>query len=205
MTSHAPTKPLAEYRFDELLTALAAKTPAPGGGAVASAIGALATALGGMVTAYSLGKKDLAEHQARLQSASSRLARARGVLLKLGDEDAAAYSVVNELQRLPEGDARRERELPEAARACAAVPMFVLATCVDVLEILAEMKGRSNARLESDLFVAAILAEAAARASMCNVEVNLPLLSDAAQREVERANAIELVTKAKGLLERVVG
>jgi len=80
-----------DYSLEELLEAIAARTPAPGGGAVASCIGALGAALASMVVAYSIRHRKLADHQEELQVAARRLMSARTLLLSLADEDAAAY------------------------------------------------------------------------------------------------------------------
>ena len=57
---------------------------------------------------------------------------------------------------------------------------FDVILCLDVLEQLQELVGRSNRMLASDLAIAAILAEAAIRAAAWNVRINLPQVSDAA-------------------------
>ena len=60
--------------LDQFLDSVAAKTPAPGGGAVASAVGALSAALAGMVVSYSTGKKNLAPTYRRDAPAQPRAA-----------------------------------------------------------------------------------------------------------------------------------
>ena len=127
------------------LDLLAAKCPAPGGGAAACMAGATAAALAHMVVAYSLGKKNLAEHQPLLESSSAALQRARAMLLQLADEDAAAYALVNELQKLPEGDARRTAEWGGAVAAAVAAPRVAMATCMEVLRMTESLAGKSNA------------------------------------------------------------
>jgi formiminotetrahydrofolate cyclodeaminase len=159
----------------EFLEQTGAKRPTPGGGAVASVVGALGVALGQMVVAYSIGKKNLAEHQEFLAQAAQRLSRARDVLLRLADEDAAAYGLVNELSKLEAWDPRRE-ELPGAQLASAQVPLLVAGVCVEVLRLLIELEPKSNVHLRSDLAIAAILSEATARSAAWNVVVNLPAL-----------------------------
>ncbi|MFM9994879.1 MAG: cyclodeaminase/cyclohydrolase family protein [Phycisphaerales bacterium] len=173
---------LARMSFGDLLDAIGSKTPAPGGGAVAGATGALAAALARMVVAYSLGKKSLAAHQAALQHADDALVRVRAVLLELADEDAAAYAEVNALTKLPETDPRRARELPAAAERSVQVPMAALAACSNLLRLLEDAGPKTNPHLKSDWAIAAILADAGARAAEWNVRVNLPLLADAARR-----------------------
>jgi formiminotetrahydrofolate cyclodeaminase len=187
--------PLAHHRFDALLAALAAKTPAPGGGAAACATGALAAALAGMVVSYSVGKKDLAPHQPALLAAQQELARARTVLLTLGDEDAQAYALLNALQKLPETDPRKAAELPAASLACVQIPLACVAVNADLLRLMERLSTTSNRHLRSDLAIAALLADAAARAGAWNVRINLPLLPDEsarAARERELAALLEI-------------
>jgi formiminotetrahydrofolate cyclodeaminase len=88
---------LASLTLDEFLRQTAAKTPTPGGGAVACTTGALAAALAGMVVSYSLGKKSLAPHQPDLEQAARSLENARSLFLRLADEDAQGISVVNRI------------------------------------------------------------------------------------------------------------
>lgn len=169
-------------RFDEFLDAVAAKQPTPGGGAVASTVGALAAALAQMVINYSIGKRNLAEHEPDLQSAWRQLERARQALLELAEEDAAAYGVVNQLMKLPPDDARRKRDLPAAVELATQAPLSTTAGAVAMLRLFESLTRITNPILKSDLAIAAILAEATARASAQNVLVNLPTLHDVSGR-----------------------
>jgi formiminotetrahydrofolate cyclodeaminase len=181
--------------LDEFLRQTSAKTPTPGGGAVASAVGALSAALAQMVVSYSVGKKSLAEHEPRLKEAAAILERARGLLMELAQEDAAAYGLVNELQKLPEGDPRRA-ELPAANLASVQVPLAVMAACVDLLRLFVSLAGITNRALRSDLGIAAVLAEATVRAGRWNVDVNLAFLGDEAEKKRAGETAGTLVAEA---------
>ncbi|MGD9690873.1 MAG: cyclodeaminase/cyclohydrolase family protein [Phycisphaerales bacterium] len=188
-TSPSPEHQIAPRPFGELLGAIAAKTPSPGGGAVACATGALAAATGGMVVAYSLGRKDLSAHQTALAEASAYLERARGLFLTLAAEDAGAYAWLNALQKLPPDDARRASEMPAAIAASVAAPLACLAACADLRRLIGRLRPITNPRLVSDLDVAAILAKAAGECAACNVRVNLSLLSPADAARTEAAVA----------------
>jgi methenyltetrahydrofolate cyclohydrolase len=203
--NHSDAQPgtLASHTLHDLLESIAAKTPAPGGGAVACAAGAVAAALAGMVVSYSVGKKDLAEHQEELTRARDELARARALLLGLADEDAAAYGLMNALQKLPAGDVRREREMPGAAAACVQIPLASVAVCVDVLRLMERLTTRSNRWLRSDLAIAAILAESAARSGAWNVRINLGSLADEAARRAAEEQLAGLLNVAAAAAGRV--
>ena len=97
-----------------LLDGVCAKSPTPGGGAVASVVGALSAALAGMVVNYSVGKKNLAAHEPELRAALSRLEHARAMLIQLAREDAESFGAMNELSRLPVDDPRRAAELHDS-------------------------------------------------------------------------------------------
>lgn len=194
--------PLSSRSIGDFLDQLAAKTPTPGGGAVASAVGALGAALGDMVLSYSVGKKSLAEHETVLRDAATRLSRARLVLLELAAEDEAAYGLVNELSRLPADDARRS-DLPAASVAAAQVPLSCMAACVGVLGVLEPLPAFTNQYLRSDLAIAAILAEAAARAGAWNVRVNLPGIEDASVRVKVETECGALLVRAANIAGRI--
>lgn len=199
------TRPLAGHTVQELLDTLGAKVPAPGGGAAAAMTGALSASLGLMVVNYSLGKKNLAMHQADLERAADALARMSTLLTRLGDEDAMAYAAVSELGKLSETDARRQREYPAAVSAAIAAPSGVVAACCDLLRLFELLVPMTNRHLRSDLAIAAILADAGARSGWWNVKVNLPLLGDAAEREAIAARMAGMLAEGRERCGRVEG
>lgn len=192
----------AAQPMGEFLASIAAKSPTPGGGAVASTAGALSAALAHMVVSYSLGKKNLAPHQPQLEAAANALARARRLLLQLADEDAAAYGLVNELSRLPHDDPRRASELAPACQAAVQVPMAVIATCVDLLRLFGQLAPITNKHLASDLGIAGELAKSTVDASIWNVEINVGTLPPQDRdRALEQADALR--AKATSLSARL--
>ncbi|MFO0830250.1 MAG: cyclodeaminase/cyclohydrolase family protein [Phycisphaerales bacterium] len=187
----------------QFLADLAAKQPTPGGGAVAGLCGALSSALAQMVVSYSLGKKSLAQHQHMLEDAARRLERARSIFLELADEDAEAYALLNEISRLPDTDPRRARDLPGATQAAVSVPMSVAAAAVDALRLLRALCGASNPHLRSDLAIAAVLAEATARAARWNVVINLSTSVPGLEAERLRTQVESLTVDATRLCAEV--
>jgi len=176
---------LSEHTVASLLDAIAAKQPAPGGGAVAGLTLALSVALAQMVLNYSLGKKSLQQHAQLHEDSAALLRTARMRALELADEDAQAYEALNAIMRRkdnPPTDADRDR----AVSSTIDVPMEVLQIAASVTPMLERLVGATNRYLDSDLAMAAILAEAAAQSACLNIRINLPELSkEAARRRFE--------------------
>lgn len=173
------TSSLETMRIDDLLRSVAAKQPAPGGGAVASVVAALACALGRMVLGFSKPRAGDAGHEDLLRSAAGRLEALSTRAIELGDEDAAATERLLGLWKLPPDDPHRRATWDAAVRDAIAAPRELLGLTVEILETAESLAGRSNAHLRSDLAIAAVLAEAAARAAIWNIRVNVPQLGDA--------------------------
>jgi len=183
--------------------ATAAMTPTPGGGTIGPAVGALGAALASMAVAYSLGKRSLAEHQPELERAAVKLARSREMLLELAAEDAQAYTALNDAMRLPKDNPARAEAVAAAATDAAAAPAAVVATCANLLRLLADLPPRTNRYLHSDLAIAAILAEACARAAAWNVRVNLPLLANDADRAKAETQTEQSLAISQELAQRI--
>lgn len=179
-----PDSALATLTLHDLLQQTAAKTPTPGGGAIAATVGALAAALAQMVVSYSVGKKSLAPHEPALQDAVRFLENARALALRLADEDAQAYAVLNDLWKLPEDDPRRLKQMPAALHEAAQVPLALMASGVDLLRRFESLAPITNRQLRSDLGIAAILADATVRSSAWNVRINAASIADPAERAV---------------------
>lgn len=165
------------------------KSPTPGGGAVASVVGALGAALARMVVSYTRGKKAFAAHEPTLADADRILLNAGDLMMRLAEEDAQAYGLVNELSRLPEDDPRRDA-LPAAVAASVQVPLAVVAACVDLLRLFERLAARTNRHLRSDLAIAAVLADAAARASWWNIAVNAGGAGDEGAAALEQSRTL---------------
>lgn len=193
---------LQDLQFGALLDQIAAKSPAPGGGAVAAAAGALAAALAQMAVNYSLGRKDLAAHQPALEAALPTLERARWLLLTLASEDITAYEALNAAMKQPKDNPDRAESIATAALAATEPPLALIAACADLLRLFVSLNDKTNPHLRSDLAIAAVLAEAAARASRWNVVVNTALLEPARSADVLR-RADEMLGHAAGWLVEV--
>lgn len=189
----------------EFLDSLAAKTPTPGGGSVASITAALAAALGQMVLNYSIGKKSLAAHDATNRQAIETLQRLGHEAIELAEADARAYGQLNELWKLKQDDPRRMREFPGAVDAAIAAPRAVMDCSLHMLDLMLKMPETTNAMLKSDLAIAAILADAAVRAAAWNVRINLSLLTDQSQRmdtQASMASQLAQSHEACALIEK---
>ena len=180
-------------KLGEVLDAVAAKTPVPGGGAVAAMACGLAASLAQMVVQFSLGKKSLATHDEANRQSLAALQTIQAHALELAEDDAAAYARLNELWRLKEDDPRRKQEFPSAVAGAIDPPRQMLEESVELLRRLTDLCGKTTASLNSDLAIAAVLADGAARAAAWNVRINLPLLNDQSRsQELEAAMASAL-------------
>ncbi|MBV8933480.1 MAG: cyclodeaminase/cyclohydrolase family protein [Kutzneria sp.] len=147
-----------------LLADVAARTPAPGGGAVAAITAASAAALVAMAARFSSG--DVTE----LASPADEL-RAR--LAALADADSAAYAEVLSAYRLPVNDPTRHQRISEALRAATETPRQMVKAATEVARLAGRLTDEGNPNLAGDSRVAELLARAAAEAAAALVDINV--------------------------------
>lgn len=177
---------LAHETLGDVLAALAAPTPAPGGGAAAAVSGAMAAALVEMVAGLSLGKSPDGPDASLQRESAARMSTLRAELLTLADDDADAYRAFIGALRLPKGDDRereaRARAISAAAERAAQVPLETLLRATAVAESARGIMQRSLVSAASDLDVALRFSRAAGLSAADNIEVNLPYIEDPERR-----------------------
>jgi len=194
----------ADTTLADFAAKLADKVPSPGGGAVAGVTLAHGAALGAMVLRYTVGRPAFAAHEEANTKALAELDAMRATALALADRDAAAYAKLASLWKLPEGDATRTRDFAPAVQEAIDAPQAIVDLAHRACALLAELPSRTNARLGSDLAIAANLAALAADAAEWNVRVNLPSLADQAKAAEHGARTAAQVAAARELAAATV-
>ena len=195
--------PFRDLTLDGFTTRLASAEPVPGGGSASAVAAALGASLVTMVASLSTGRPKYAEHEALLAWAIATGTRLRERFLVLADEDAAAYGGLSAAMKLPRDTedrvATRTAAMQTAALHAAEVPLACVEACIELVEVAEALAGRSNANASSDLNVAALLGEAAARGAAANVLVNLPSVGDSAAAGVMTQRVQEVLHEVERL------
>ncbi|MEV2222377.1 cyclodeaminase/cyclohydrolase family protein [Nocardia vinacea] len=170
----------AEAILAQYLTDLAAKVPAPGGGAVAALHAAQGAALVAMVARYTTRAKD-AEHRPVIDRIIEAADAARERALALAEADAAAFTAVGNAYKLPKDSptqaAARSDAITAALLEAARVPAAVVDEADEVLSLATELLPIGNPNVVTDIGAAADAARAAATSSQLNIEINVRSLS----------------------------
>jgi formiminotetrahydrofolate cyclodeaminase len=140
---------LSEQRVGDLLAAIGERTPAPASGAATALTGALAAALA-----------ELAARYAADDTAAARAHELAEQLVRLADEDAAAYTAFM--------DDRNERTRAEIVR----VPEEIAACAEEAVSLADAVRPRLRPAVAGDAEAAAELGRAAARAARRLAEIN---------------------------------
>ena len=176
----------------DLVERLSTDAPVPGGGSASALAGAMAAALVGMVVELTSGRAGAEPHEDTLGRLREDARRLRAELIGLVDRDADAYASVVTARRLPKQSeaerSARQTAIVEAVRTATRAPLDTAAAAADVLTLAEELAPIGNRHALSDVGVAGVLAVAAIRGAILNVEINVPALppDDALREEVRQ-------------------
>jgi formiminotetrahydrofolate cyclodeaminase len=180
----------ANLTVGQFVERLSNSEPVPGGGAASAAAAALGASLISMVAALSMGKPKYAAYEATLAKCRAVGGELSAEFLRLADLDATAYAGYSAALKLPreteQQQQTRRTAIQEAARQAADAPWECVKACSRLAVAAEALAGRSNVNAASDVLVAALLGEAAARGAAENVLINLPSTGDESYSESMR-------------------
>lgn len=191
---------LIRMTLKEFARETASESAAPGGGSVSAYMGALAAALGAMVANLSAHKRGWDD---RWKEFSDQAVKGQDImerLLKLVDEDTAAFAKIMNVFSMPKGTeeekAARAEAMEKATLYATQVPLRTMQTALEAMPLALEMARKGNPASASDAGVGAIAALAAVKGAQLNVRINAAGLKDRAMADSLTAEAEKIAKKA---------
>lgn len=173
---------------------LASPAPVPGGGGASALAGAIGISLGDMVGELTTGKKKYADVEEDIQALMKRAQALRVKLLGFVDGDAEAFAPLAKAYSIPKDDPTRGAVMESALQVACSVPMDILRTCADAIDIIGEFAAKGSRLAVSDAGCGAILCKAAMQAASLNIYINTKSMKDRALAQALEAEADALLS-----------
>jgi len=199
---------LVDRTVSGFCAATASESPAPGGGSVAAAVGALGAALGTMVANLSAHKRGWDDRWEEFSDWAVEGQASADALLRLVDEDTAAFNAIMAALRLPRSTAQekaaRRQAVQEATRRAIEVPLRIMEAAVGSMRLLKAMAEIGMKSSASDAGVGALCARAAVRGAYLNVRINVADLEDRAAVDEFVARGAEIEAQAVAVEQEIL-
>ncbi len=193
----------ANLTLREFFDKLSSAAPTPAGGAASAVVGGMAAALVAMMGRLTL-KRQEKEYQrvaSEMKEIVQRADRLRDELLRLADQDAAAFDRVMAAYRLAKSSEReqvkRQQAIQTALKGATEVPHRIAAACDAVLELAQKAAAKGVRSAVSDAGTAASLAEAGLHSALLNVDINLKTIRDEKFRHLYHKKCTDLAKQAR--------
>jgi glutamate formiminotransferase/formiminotetrahydrofolate cyclodeaminase len=167
----------ADMTLREFQAALASSSPTPGGGTASAVALGQAASLSIMVCDLTLANEKWEEGWAIAERIQTLAIPMMGRSNELATEDSTAFDRVMEGFGLPKTTVEEKSERKDAIRSAtleaAVVPFETASLALELLTSLPELALKGNGNAVTDVGVAGLLASAAAKGAIFNVEINL--------------------------------
>ncbi len=198
---------LTEMTVSAFTDVMASDAPAPGGGSAAALEGAQGAALAAMVCALTLGKKKYAEVQELAQAGKDQMDGLKEQFITMIDKDTEAFNAVSAVFSMPkdtdEQKAARKAAMQAALKGCTVTPYQTMELCLESLEAVRGLVGRTNASAASDLGVSALSLKAAVQGAWLNVLINIGGIQDQAFAQDYRKKGEDILARALPLADEI--
>ncbi|MDR3037767.1 MAG: cyclodeaminase/cyclohydrolase family protein [Candidatus Adiutrix sp.] len=170
--------------INDFLKVAASSSHVPGGGNVSAVVATLGASMGAMVASLTEGKKGYEEHQAANAAVLKGFMAGIENLKDLTRGDVEAFDAYMKTFKLPkdtdEQKKARSTAIQEGVKKATLAPMKICRQCLELMREAAALAPFGNKGAISDCGVSAIILEAAIRAAMLSVDINLPSIKDEA-------------------------
>ena len=166
-----------EKTLSQFQDELSSSAPTPGGGTASAVALGQAAALTKMVIELTLGKEKWESGWIHAQQANDKTEEILAKSGSLADLDSNAFDLVMSSFRLPkstdEEKAHRAEQIRQATLHAAEIPYKTARLSLELLKMLNNLATYGNANAVSDVGVAGLLASAACKGALFNVDINL--------------------------------
>lgn len=170
----------ADMTLREFQAALSSSSPTPGGGTASAVALGQAASLSIMVCDLTLANEKWQDGWAIAEQIQTMAIPMMGRSNKLATEDSQAFDRVMESFGLPkttdEEKTKRRGAIRDATLEAAVVPFETASLALKLLTSLPDLAAMGNGNAVTDVGVAGLLASAAAKGAVFNVEINLDSL-----------------------------
>ncbi|KAF5071525.1 cyclodeaminase/cyclohydrolase family protein [Proteiniclasticum sp. QWL-01] len=192
---------LREMNLDTFVNELASVSPAPGGGSTAGLAASLGAALTSMVFNLTIDNKageGLApEIIEEMKTRREEMLKLKTEFIDLVEEDTASFNRFMSALKMPkateEEKAVRKAALDQAKVDIITTPEKIAVSAAKAWDAIELANNYGNPNAVSDAGVAALMLDAAIKAALLNVKINLPMVKDEAKK-------VEYVERMNGLL-----
>ncbi|MFL2962067.1 MAG: cyclodeaminase/cyclohydrolase family protein [Candidatus Poseidoniaceae archaeon] len=199
--------PWMEMTVRDFQSALASSSPTPGGGTAAAIALGQASALTIMVCDLTLGKDKWQDGWSAAESALSTSVSTMSRAGLLADEDSNAFDGVMNSFKLPKESDEQKSARRQAIRSATLIatekPFETAQLALKLLTVLPELAATGNANAVSDVGVAGLLASAACKGALFNVDINLDSLPEDMAVDI-RKEAPKIQDEARILSRKVM-
>jgi len=180
-------KRLIDLTLSDFADETAGESMAPGGGSISAYVGVLGVSLGTMVANLSAHKPGWDENWETYSMWAEKGQLYQGKLLALVDEDTQAFNKIIEGFRLPKNSNAEKMVRSQAIEAATIyatkVPLEVMKTACESMEVMMEMAKNGLQNSLSDAGVGALCARTAVYGAYFNVRINAKDIKDIATAE----------------------
>ena len=198
---------MKEWTIEQFVSELASKAPVPGGGGAAALGGAVGSALGSMVGNLTVGKKKYADVEERVLQVLSEAERLQQELLYLMEEDSRAFAPLSRAYGMPKATeaerAAKEQVMEVALRDASLVPLQIMETAGQMLDLLEELAQIGSRLAVSDVGVGVQFCRSAVLGASMNIFINTKMMKDRKLAEQLNEKAEQLIAEKSVQADRI--